>query len=217
MSTDPTARQVLEFWFGTYPVADNPPQSQLTLWFSEDSDFDRSIENLFSNLHTKASRGELRGWENDHLGRLALVILLDQFSRNLYRNSPLAYRSDRKVQGWVKEWLAAGITDGYSFVEKVFLYLPLEHSEQLQDQEKSVQLFQKLREIAPVQSQEAGEHYLNYAKKHHQVIARFGRFPHRNHVLGRPSTAAEEEFFERRRKGILVLKHFQSTNQVGKS
>ena len=119
-------------------------------------------------------------WKKDHLGRLALVILLDQFSRNLYRDSPLAYRFDPEVQGWIKEWLEAGLLESYSFLEKVFLYLPLEHSELLADQSRSVQLFTELKKTAPIEAQEAAQQYLDYANKHYQVVQRFGRFPHRN-------------------------------------
>ncbi|WP_338089144.1 DUF924 family protein [Nannocystis pusilla] len=134
---------------------------------------------------TRAASGALDGWGAAPRGALALVILLDQFPRNMFRGTPEAFASDAKAREVANAALDAGHEHALTQEERLFLYLPLEHSEELADQERCVELMRALDET-PM--------WLDYAVRHRDVIARFGRFPHRNAVLGRESTAEECEF-----------------------
>ena len=179
MRTD-IVEQVLSFWF-----AEGDSQSR-AVWFKTDPSFDHEIEDRFKAHQVKALSGDYDGLADMATGALALVILLDQFPRNLYRGSPEAFASDTKALAIARAALAAGFDQGLTPVQRTFLYLPFEHSEDRNDQEKSVQLFEELGD----------EDKLKYAIEHREIIERFGRFPHRNAVLGRPSTPEEVEFLK---------------------
>ena len=133
-----------------------------------------------------ALAGQLAAWADDAQGALALLILLDQFPRNLFRGEAKAFAGDPQARQLAETALDQGWDKGLSAVEKLFVYLPFEHSEALADQERSVALFSALAAEHP-----GCDGFLDYARRHHEVIARFGRFPHRNAALGRPSTPEE--------------------------
>ncbi|SFR92137.1 Uncharacterized conserved protein, DUF924 family [Dyella sp. OK004] len=179
----PTAKDVLDFWFD--PA--NEPR-----WFERDDAFDAEIRERFGALQGRASCGELDAWAETPEGWLALLILLDQFSRNLYRNDPRAFASDLHAQALA----IAGITRGYDAalppLWRAFAYLPLEHAEDPALQQHCVDLFGGLCAQVPDEARYAN--YLDYARRHQAVIDRFGRFPHRNAVLGRRSTQDEESY-----------------------
>ncbi|WEN15975.1 DUF924 domain-containing protein [Rhodanobacter sp. AS-Z3] len=177
-----TAQDVLAFWFDD----ENTPH-----WFAADSAFDARIRQRFGASVVEAFAGKLDGWTATSSGWLALLILLDQFPRNLYRHDPRSWSADAVAQRVALSGLARGDDRQLPAIQRVFAYLPLEHAENHALQQRSVELFEVLSAQAPedVQAQFAG--FLDYARRHRAVIERFGRFPHRNAVLGRASTAEE--------------------------
>jgi uncharacterized protein (DUF924 family) len=179
-----TYEEVLEFWFGPLDArGTSRPQ-----WFRKDPAFDAEIRERFGELHGRASRRELEAWRASPEPMLALVILLDQFSRNLYRDDARAFAQDEHAHDCAVEALGRGDDLGLLPVERQFLYMPFEHSEDLADQEVAVDLMRSLEAF------EATRGLVVWAEKHRAVIERFGRFPHRNAVLGRESTAEELAF-----------------------
>jgi uncharacterized protein (DUF924 family) len=168
---------VLAFWFD---LATKPA------WFKPSPAFDRAVQERLGDLYARAKTGALDGWAADPDGLLALVILLDQVPRNLHRGTPEAFACDAKALALARLGVDRGDDHGGDADRCAFLYLPFEHAEALADQERSVALFRAL----------GNAHYLDYAIRHRDVIARFGRFPHRNAILGRPSSAAELRFLE---------------------
>jgi uncharacterized protein (DUF924 family) len=174
---------VLEFWFG------HPPYAPRKVWFERDAEFDRACAD-FAADHARAAAGAYDDWASMPEGALALVLLLDQFPRNLFRGTAAAYASDAKARAVAQGAVAAGHDGALSPVQRVFLYLPFEHSENLADQDRSCRLFAALGEHP------AHAELVRYAERHREIIARFGRFPHRNAILGRATTAEEAAFLE---------------------
>ncbi|MBM3546236.1 MAG: DUF924 domain-containing protein [Alphaproteobacteria bacterium] len=160
-------------------------------WFKKDPAFDEEIRRYFLSTTEAAARGELDRWQADREGALALVILLDQFPRNLYRGSPKAFAADPKAREVARIAIERGFDMQSTSCERMFLYLPFEHSELLADQERSVELFKRLAEDDPARAD-----IVPYALRHQEIIQRFGRFPHRNEALGRESTEAEIAFLK---------------------
>ena len=181
------ARAVLDFWFGTPRSHLGTPRME---WFRKDPKFDDDIRAQFGPLHEQAARGELDAWSASPEPLLALVVLLDQFSRNLYRNDPRAFAQDEQALRWAKTAVGRGDDVGLLPVQRQFVYLPYEHSEDLADQDKCVELMRSLEAFEETRGLTA------WAEKHRVIIRRFGRFPHRNHILGRESTAEEIEFLK---------------------
>jgi uncharacterized protein (DUF924 family) len=176
-----TPRDVLDFWFGAAPYA---PRE---VWFERNHDFDRACA-AFAEEQARAAAGAYDGWAASPEGALALVLLLDQFPRNLFRGSARAYASDEKARRTAKRAIAAGQDALLPPVQRLFLYLPLEHSETLADQEECCRLTAALTEL-PQHAE-----LVRYAERHREIVARFGRFPHRNAVLGRETTPEEAAF-----------------------
>jgi uncharacterized protein (DUF924 family) len=176
---------VLRFWFGEEPGA---PRVQ---WFRKDPAFDEEIRRRFGALHAAAARGELESWRAEPESMLALVIVLDQFSRNLHRGDARAFAQDGHALECAKQAVARGDDRTLLPVQRQFLYLPFEHSEDLADQEKGVELMRSLEEFEETRGLTA------WAEKHRDIVRRFGRFPHRNAILGRASTPAELDFLKR--------------------
>lgn len=178
---------VLDFWFGAgTPELDQPRQ----VWWARDDRFDKLISEQFGELHKRAARGDLHEWSSEAEPSLALVILLDQFSRNLHRGSSAAYANDPRARQ-----VAAGAIDlGFDRlllpIRAQFFYLPFMHSEHLEDQSRCVSLFEALVGL-PDQ-----ENSVSFARRHEDIVRRFRRFPHRNAVLGRESTEDELAFLE---------------------
>ncbi|PTQ91109.1 DUF924 family protein [Agitococcus lubricus] len=171
------AHTILRFWFQEIDSA---------LWWRKDAAFDALIGERFGALHRQASQGELAHWRTDAQGRLAEIIVLDQFSRNLYRDSALAFSQDLAALCLAQEAIRLGLDHTLNANEKAFLYLPFMHSESLAIHEQAVQLYQA-----------AGlEYNLAFEYKHKIIIERFGRYPHRNQVLGRLSSPEELAFLQ---------------------
>lgn len=170
-----TQSMILKFWF---------EEIDRSLWFKKDADFDKLLAERFGALHTQASHGELSAWRDTPHGRLAEIIVLDQFSRNLFRDSAKAFAQDGMALVLAQEAVRCGADAQLSAQERVFLYMPYMHSESLAIHELAVQLF----------TGNGIQNNLDFELKHKAIIARFGRYPHRNALLGRDSTADELEF-----------------------
>jgi len=181
------ARAVLDFWFGT---ARNHLGSPRMEWFRKDPKFDAQIRERFGALHERASMGEVDAWSASAEPLLALVVVLDQFSRNLYRNDPRAFAQDERALNFARIAVGRGDDRGLLPVQRQFLYLPFEHSENLADQDRCVDMMRSLEAFEETRGLTA------WAEKHRVIIKRFGRFPHRNEILGRESTAEEIEFLK---------------------
>ena len=175
-SHDQAWEPILAFWFAPGMEA---------RWFRKDPAFDTEVRAHLQAPHEAAVAGDHADWEAAPRGALALVLLLDQVPRNLYRDDPRAFASDAEALRIARAAIERGDDQSLRQVERVFLYLPLEHSEALADQEDCVRLTGTLDE---------NPEWLDYAERHRDIIARFGRFPHRNAVLGRVSTPEEDEF-----------------------
>ena len=174
-----TKQQILSFWF----EETNPSQ-----WFQKSDEFDREISDRFLTDHNLGREGVYDGWKDGAKGCLALCILLDQFPRNMFRGSPQAFQTDEKALLIAKHAIAKGYDELLTPTQKRFVYLPYEHSENLNDQKTCVKLFEKIKDDDP-------QGY-DYAVRHLKVIEQFGRFPHRNKALGRESTEEEIEYLE---------------------
>ena len=173
-----TPEAVLGFWFA--PGMD-------ARWFVKDAAFDDQVRAALGAAYEGAAAGGLRDWQDRAQGALALVLLLDQVPRNLFRDDPRAFATDTQARAVAEQAIARGLDRQLSQLERYFLYLPFEHSEDLADQERCLVLVAAL-------DQEPS--WLDWAKRHRDIIARFGRFPHRNRCLGRVSSAAEAAFLE---------------------
>jgi uncharacterized protein (DUF924 family) len=188
--------RVLEFWFGSTGADGAIDPSRRKMWFREGRKHDAEIRRRFGALHERACRGELDGWAATARGRLALILVLDQFSRHLHRASARAYAQDAAAQRLAVEGLEQGADRELAPAERSFFYLPLEHAEDRELQALSVQCFERLAAaVAPALSTDY-ESFLDYARRHREVVERFGRFPHRNAALERASTQAELDFIE---------------------
>jgi uncharacterized protein (DUF924 family) len=178
----PDADDVLRFWFAGKNVA---------RWFVRDDAFDALIRRRFGTLAEAAGSGRLQHWTRTPEGWLALLVVLDQFPRNLYRGDAHAFASDDRALSTALHGLERGDDLLLPVMRRAFAYLPLEHAEHLTLQDRAVALFSALCAAAEPAQRAQAEEFLDYAQRHREVIARFGRFPHRNAMLGRTSTAAE--------------------------
>jgi uncharacterized protein (DUF924 family) len=185
-------RQVLEFWFGPRETRGRAREE----WFRKDEKFDAEIRRRFGELHGQAARGELEAWRASPASMLALVILLDQFSRNLYRGDARSFAQDAHARECAREALARGDELALLPVERQFLYMPFEHSEDMADQDFAVEGMRALEAFEPTRG------LTEWAERHRVIIRRFGRFPHRNAVLGRASTPEETEFLKQPGSGF---------------
>jgi uncharacterized protein (DUF924 family) len=177
---------VLEFWFG----APGSPElgRNRKQWFEKSAAFDAQIGERFLATHEAAAAGRLDGWAERPLAALALVVTLDQFPRNMFRGTPRAFAADPKALAVARGIVARGFDTAYLPAQRWFAYLPFEHAEDLAAQAESLALFERLR------GDPASASPIAYAMRHYAVIERFGRFPHRNAILGRDSTPGEIAF-----------------------
>lgn len=184
------------FWFGESQDDAEVAHQKKHLWWAKDSQVDLTIAKRFSLSTQAAALGQLDAWSVTAQGQLSLILLLDQFPRNMYRGLPKSFSFDAHALAWSLRGLADGVDQQLRPIERVFFYLPLEHAESLTHQEHAVRLFEKLAADVPAQQKETFEGFLQFAKRHHDVIARFGRFPHRNEILERACTDAERAFLK---------------------
>jgi len=179
-------RDVLDFWFG---AADSPEFGRSRAdWFRKSDAFDREIRTRFLDLQRDAACGNLQAWRTAPDSLLALILLLDQFPRNLYRGTGEAFATDAQAQAAAQLAVDLGYDRSLVPVQRWFVYLPFEHAEDLALQRRCLELFDGLR------ADPGSAETINYARRHFEIIARFGRFPHRNAILGRASTPEETEF-----------------------
>ncbi len=197
-----TPDRVLQFWFGSPDAPDVVAERQKVLWWGKDPEVDRLVAVTFGGLVEDALSGGLGAWSGEPRGRLALVLLLDQMPRNIHRGSPRAFAGDVRARALTLEALERSEHHALAPIERVFLYLPLEHAEDLELQQRSVALFSELAGEAGPGLEPLFEGFLDYAVAHRDIIQRFGRFPHRNAVLGRVSTPEEEEFLRQPDSGF---------------
>lgn len=190
------AEQVLRYWFGSL---DNQlsKQSQSVLWYQATPLIDQEISSQFGHLYYQALSQPFTNWQDNARGSLALVVLLDQLPRNMYRGTAQAFTTDSQALETAKAGIILGFDNDLALIERIFYYHPFEHSERLGDQEESVKLFTKLLDIYPDEfHQTVIRNAIDYAVQHYDIIKTFGRFPHRNLMMKRQSTSQELEYLK---------------------
>lgn len=189
---------VLAFWFGAYPLETPVPAEVRRQWFQKDEAFDRRLRARFGVTLLEAFAGRLTGWTASAEGWLALIVLLDQFPRNAFRGHPASFAGDAQALDLALGGLARKRDQELPPVARLFCYLPLEHAEQLALQDHAVELIEALAEL-PVgaDSNAFFRGNADYARRHRDVIRQYGRFPHRNAILGRTSTPEESAYLAR--------------------
>lgn len=182
------ANQILAFWFGKPDEADYGKPRKV--WFTKNPEFDQEVRSRFLINYQQAAAGHLDDWKASPLGCLALIILLDQFPRNMFRGQPQAFATDPQALAYAQHTVAQGFDKELLPIQRGFVYLPFEHSENLAHHRQAIKLFSTLKDYPECASG------VDYAHRHFKVIERFGRFPHRNKILGRETTPEEAEFLK---------------------
>lgn len=188
--------ELLNFWFGHLGSADLPSSDRTNLWFGENDAVRQQLIKAFQMEFDAAASGSLGEWEKTPRGRLALIILLDQFPRYIYRRSSQAFVHDQFAQQLCVEGLRDKMDQSLTLIERVFFYMPLVHAEDEEIQEKSIRLYQDLVSLSMSETTQIYQLFLAYAYAHFRVIKEFGRFPQRNKILGRESTDSEVAFLK---------------------
>lgn len=192
MDKDSAAEALLSFWFGAEADDDAVARRQAPLWWSKDAELDRSLGERFE----PELPGAGAAWPETPRGRLARVILLDQIPRSIYRGTVRAFAWDELARRQAEASLALGDESRLRPIQRVFLYMPFEHAEDLELQDLAVERFEALGAAVPAAQRQTFDGFLDFARRHRDIIRRFGRFPHRNAILGRPSTAEETAFLQ---------------------
>lgn len=190
----PAWQPLLEWWFGSAATAAEVAAQRNRLWFGYRAEQDEQARQRFGELCAQALAGGLHDWAEQPQGWLALLLLLDQLPRMLHRGTAQAFCGDAHARRVLEQGLARGFDQQLAMIQQVFVYLVLEHAEDLSAQDQAVASFQRLHDQAATQERELFGGFLEFALRHRQVIARFGRFPHRNDSLGRVSTPDEQAF-----------------------
>jgi uncharacterized protein (DUF924 family) len=193
------AKKVRDFWFGKVPLAPEQLPRRMDLWFGNASEevrrsVDEALRARFGALVERALNGELAQWADGPRRRLSLVLLLDQFPRNIHRGTARAFAGDEQALGLALSGMQSAADAALNPVERIFFYMPLQHSELLEVQEESVAAYKRLANEAPETIRDVFRGCVGFAERHREVIRRFGRFPHRNALLGRPSTPDEQAY-----------------------
>ena len=185
---------VLTYWIGD--AAKNPAaaKARAKLWYRSSAKVDAALTTQFGEILHLAEQQALPHWQTSVQGQLALIILLDQFSRNIYRGTAHAFANDDQALAIASQLILANQHLSLTPIEQVFVYHPFEHAEDLATQQQSVQLFQRLLNNAPTAWHHQLRGFFHHAQEHHDIVATYGRFPHRNGILGRESSAAENEY-----------------------
>lgn len=192
-----SAEEILAFWFGEPTATATGIDALMKRWFGSDGALDAVIRDRFAPAMAAAAESRLRDWEAWPRGRLALILLLDQFPRNAFRGTAAAFAQDSMALEQTLSGIAAAQDTELPLLERVFFYLPMQHSESIATQKRCVALFEALpRSAAGDTMAEVLKNSADYARQHRDIIARFGRFPHRNAILGRTSTDAELRYLE---------------------
>ena len=194
-----TFDDVLDFWFIETPVVPKHTKRLIARWFGTDPAVDAEVEKRFTEEIVRAAAGELDEWCASARGRLALIVMLDQFSRCSKRGTTGAFSGDKKALSLCRGGIAEGADRALPVVERAFFYLPLMHAEELSAQLAAGRLYEALLKEAPEEHRPILQEFVDQIRQHHDVINRFGRFPHRNELMRRDSTPDEVQFM--RRKG----------------
>ncbi|MEZ4340413.1 MAG: DUF924 family protein [Sandaracinaceae bacterium] len=190
----------MSFWFDPPPESENRPQG-VELWFTKSAAVDRTINRRFGRSVERAKAGELDAWAATPRGRLALIVLLDQFNRNIHRDTPEMFAGDEKALALCLDGLDEDMDRALAPLERAFFYMPCMHAEDTDIQLTSVEVFGELVQEAPPELKKACEQFLAHAESHRDVVERFERFPHRNAILDRTSTSEESAFLQQ--SGVL--------------
>jgi len=190
----PDAEDVLDFWFADAATGPEAIARRNAVWFQGGAPFDDECRKHFGAALEAATDGELDHWLESPRARLALIVVLDQFSRNIYRGTAAAYGQDARALAACREGIEQGHDRQLAPIERSFFYLPMEHAEDREVQALSVQQFEGLAREAPEELREPLLANARYARHHREIVERFGRFPHRNAVLGRAGTADEDAY-----------------------
>jgi len=193
---------ILEFWFGNFATCRETIDKQSSIWWGKDAEVDREIARRFEPDLQRLTAGELDHWQETPEGHLAMIILADQFPRNIYRDTAGAFAQDALALSLALRGMEDGTDEKLDLLQRVFFYMPLEHAESMHMQRRSVALQRQLAESAPEDTKEKFREFLDFAVRHCEVIEQFGRYPHRNAILGRPSTGAELEYLARPGSGF---------------
>lgn len=185
---------ILSFWFMEAELTAPQIDGRMDIWFGEDPVFDHEIAKEFAADVDKASAGNLDHWAHEPRGRLALILLLDQFRRNMYRNTPEAFEKDRAALRLCVEGAMEKKDKGLAPIQRVFFYMPLQHAESRKVQAKSRELYKRLAKAVSPTYKETFETIAQFADLHADIVERFGRFPHRNRLLNRENSPEEEEY-----------------------
>jgi len=185
---------VLTFWFREQELSAPQIDRRMDIWFGEDEIFDHEIRKDFLDDVERATKGELNHWAHKPRGRLALILLLDQFRRNIHRGTAKAFSKDNVALKLCVEGAMAKQDQGLTPIQRAFFYMPLQHAESRKVQNRSVALFNKLASAVSPTYRETFETMAQFAELHRDIVEQFGRFPHRNKVLGRQNTPEEEEY-----------------------
>jgi uncharacterized protein (DUF924 family) len=185
-----TPSEILNFWFRP----DDSREERIQLWFGGAPELDEEIRRRFEPTIQAAVRGELDDWKKEPESTLALILLLDQFPLNIYRDQAKSFQTIEKALPVTLHALEQKFDQKLTPFQRVFVYLPLEHSEDMKMQEKSMEMFRKLRDEATPENKEAMEIFYDYARRHYVVVERFGRYPDRNPILGRPHRPEEAKY-----------------------
>jgi len=184
--------EILSFWFKEQSLSAPQIDRRMDIWFGEDAVFDHEVQKEFADDVNRACSGKLDHWADDPRGRLALILLIDQFRRNIYRNSAAAFAKDNVALKLCVEGAIAKKDVGLAPIQRAFFYMPLQHAESRKVQAKSVELFRKLAQAVSPTYRETFETIAEFAELHRDIIEQFGRFPHRNRLLGRANTSDED-------------------------
>ena len=185
---------IITFWFQETTLTVPQIDGRMDIWFGESADFDAEISTEFKDDVEKASEGKLDHWADEPRGRLALILLLDQFRRNIYRGTAQAFARDKAALKLCVEGAMEKKDHGLAPIQRVFFYMPLQHAESRKVQRKSVELYNRLADAVSTTYKETFETIAQFAELHADIIEQFGRFPHRNKLLKRENTAEEQEY-----------------------
>ena len=192
----PSPDDVLSFWFGPIAADGSCSPESVRRWWAKDADFDREVTETFGDAIAAAEAGQLDEWQQTPRGCLALVVLCDQMTRNSRRGSAGMFAADELAQRLVRHAIERGFPEQLRTMERYILYMPLMHAESLEIQREGIERFDALAATAEPGARESAEAAADYMRRHEAIVARFGRFPHRNELLGRESTAEERQFLE---------------------
>ena len=188
--------RVLSFWFGELDADGLAQPARSKQWWTKDEAFDARVRDEFLEDHREIVAEHREHWLVDSRGRLAYIVVLDQFSRNMFRGTPQSFASDPQALRAARGGIEKGADKALAVAERTFMYMPYMHSESLEDQDRCIELFTALRDELEGKARDNAEYSLKFANMHRDIIVKFGRFPHRNAILGRATTPEEAKFLE---------------------